>query len=67
MYAIRSYYGMVDNLEAIAHANELCNRYGLDTIGTANAVSFAMEAYERGILSEEQLGCKARFGSEEDT
>ncbi len=57
---------MVDNLEAIAHANELCNRYGLDTIGTANAVSFAMEAYERGILSEEQLGCKARFGSEED-
>ena len=57
---------MIDNLEAISHANELCNRYGLDTIGAANAVSFAMEAYERGILTEEQLGCKARFGNEQD-
>ena len=57
---------MVDNLEAICYANELCNRYGIDTIGVANAVSFAMEAYERGILTEEQLGCKARFGNEKD-
>ncbi len=57
---------MIDDLGAICHANELCNRYGLDTIGAANAVSFAMEAYERGLLTEEQLGCKARFGNAED-
>lgn len=57
---------MIDDLGAISHANYLCNIYGLDTIGTANAVSFAMEAYERGILSEEMLGMKARFGNVDD-
>jgi aldehyde:ferredoxin oxidoreductase len=37
---------MVDNLEVIAKANDLCNRYGLDTISTGAALAFAMEAYE---------------------
>ena len=57
---------MIDDLGAISHANILCNRYGLDTIGAANAVSYAMEAYERGILTEEMMGTKARFGNCED-
>ncbi|MDN5321973.1 MAG: aldehyde:ferredoxin oxidoreductase [Clostridia bacterium] len=47
---------LIDDLEAIAKANELCNRYGLDTISTGAAISFAMEAYERGIITERQLG-----------
>lgn len=55
---------LISDLGAIA--NDLCNRYGMDTIGVANAVSFAMEAYERGILTEEMLGCKARFGNADD-
>lgn len=57
---------MIDELGPICKANELCNRYGIDTISTANTVSFAMEAYERGLLTEEQLGCKARFGNPQD-
>lgn len=57
---------MIDDLGPICKANDLCNRYGIDTIGTANAISFAMEAYERGILTEEVMGCKARFGNPED-
>jgi aldehyde:ferredoxin oxidoreductase len=43
-------YCLVQDLEAICRANELCNRYGLDTISTGAAVAFAMEAYERGDL-----------------
>lgn len=39
-----------DNLESILAANELCNRYGLDTISTSAVIAFAMEAKERGIL-----------------
>jgi aldehyde:ferredoxin oxidoreductase len=42
---------LIDNLEAIARANELCNRYGLDTIAAGAAVAFGMEAYDRGLIS----------------
>jgi aldehyde:ferredoxin oxidoreductase len=42
---------MVDDLAAICKANELCNRYGLDTISTGTIIAFAMEAYEKGILT----------------
>lgn len=41
---------MVDDLEAISMANQLCNQYGMDTISTGGAVAFAMEAYERGLI-----------------
>jgi aldehyde:ferredoxin oxidoreductase len=44
---------LVDNLEAIAKANELCNRYGMDTISAGAAVAFAMEAFERGIITKQ--------------
>jgi aldehyde:ferredoxin oxidoreductase len=46
---------MNDNLEAIAKANELCNRYGLDTISTGSVIAFAMECAEHGILSTGDL------------
>lgn len=42
-----------DDPEAIVVANDLCARYGLDTISTSAAIAFAMEAYEKGILSRE--------------
>ena len=41
---------LVDDLEAVAHANELCNRYGLDVMTAGSAIAFALEAHERGIL-----------------
>ncbi|HHY39442.1 MAG TPA: aldehyde ferredoxin oxidoreductase family protein [Clostridia bacterium] len=53
-----------DDLNLLAAANDMCNRYGLDTISTANAVAFAMEAYERGIITREDTGgIEARFGA----
>jgi aldehyde:ferredoxin oxidoreductase len=47
---------LVDDLEAIAKANELCNRYGLDTISTGSVIAFAMEAFERGLLTLTDTG-----------
>lgn len=44
---------LVDDLEAIAKGNELCNRYGMDTISCGSAIAFAMEAYEKGILTKD--------------
>lgn len=53
-----------DDLPAIARMNDLCNRYGLDTISTSAVIAFAMEAYERGLLSPAQTGgLDLRWGS----
>lgn len=42
---------LIDDLAAIAKANELCNRYGLDTISAGGTIAFAMEAFEKGFLT----------------
>ncbi len=47
---------LIDDLEAIAKANEMCNRYGLDTMSTGACIAFAMEAYEKGLLTKKALG-----------
>ena len=44
-----------DQIEVIAHCNELCNDYGLDTISAGNTIAFAIEAFEKGLLSEAAL------------
>jgi len=43
-------------IEVIAKCNELCNDYGLDTISAGNTIAFAMEAFEKGLLTEADLG-----------
>lgn len=40
-----------DNLAAVIKANELCNRYGLDTISCGSTIAFVMECFEKGILT----------------
>jgi len=40
-----------DNTESLIYANELCNLYGLDTIGVGGTIAFAMDCYENGILT----------------
>lgn len=47
---------LVDNLEAIAKANEVCNRYGIDTMSAGAVIGFAMEAYEKGLISKKDTG-----------
>lgn len=40
----------IDDIEAVAKANEICDKLGLDTISTGVTIAWAMEAYEKGLL-----------------
>ncbi|MFZ5591696.1 MAG: aldehyde ferredoxin oxidoreductase family protein, partial [Bacillota bacterium] len=56
----------VDNLEAIIRGNYLCNIYGLDTISTGMSIAFAMECYEKGLLTDSDTeGMPLRWGDGE--
>jgi aldehyde:ferredoxin oxidoreductase len=45
-----------DNLESIIALNDLCNRLGLDTISTAATIAFAMECFEKGLITAKDTG-----------
>ena len=53
-----------DNLSAIIAAEDICDRYGLDTISTGNAIGFAMECFEKGLITKEDAdGLELKFGN----
>ncbi len=45
-----------DDLETVILANHLCNSYGMDTISVSMTIGFAMEAFEKGLISLEDTG-----------
>ena len=54
----------IDDLRAIAKGHEICNALGLDTISAGMMISFAMECYENGLLTNEDTGgLELRFGN----
>ena len=56
----------VADINAITKANYLCNEYGLDTISTGATIAFAMECFQRGILTKEKTdGLEISFGDGE--
>jgi aldehyde:ferredoxin oxidoreductase len=56
----------VEDLEAIAKANEMCGANSLDTISTGVVVGFAMECFEAGLLNvKDTAGIDLRFGNQE--
>jgi aldehyde:ferredoxin oxidoreductase len=60
-----SYCGVGD-LAAVARANQLCNMYGMDTISCGATIAWAMDCFERGLLTEEDTGgVVLRFGDAE--
>jgi len=53
-----------DDIEVIAKAHELCNKYSIDTIETGMSIAFAMECYENGIITKEETdGLDLQFGN----
>ncbi len=53
----------VDDLAAVCKGNELCNRWGLDTISCGMTISFVMECFERGLIGADELdGIEPSFG-----
>lgn len=54
---------MIDDLEAIAKANDICNRLGLDTISAGACLGLAMECYEKGWLTKAGNGLNLTWGN----
>ncbi len=53
---------LVEDLGAIAVGNELCNRLGLDTISCGSVIGFSMEAFEKGLITEKDIGYAIPWG-----
>jgi aldehyde:ferredoxin oxidoreductase len=45
-----------NNTESIAMANDICNRYGIDTISAGCTIAFAIECYENGLITKKDTG-----------
>ncbi len=53
----------VDDLDALTVTNMICNEDGMDPISFGATIGAVMELYTMGVLSKEQLGMEAPFGS----
>ncbi|MFH0913779.1 MAG: aldehyde ferredoxin oxidoreductase family protein [Chloroflexota bacterium] len=65
IYAFGSECG-ADKFDAICAANQLCNEHGLDTMSAGVTIGFAMECFERGLLTAKDTdGLDLRFGNDQ--
>ena len=54
----------IDDLAAVARANQLCNMYGMDTISCGATIAWAMECFEHGLIGlQDTDGLDLRFGN----
>jgi len=51
------------DLPTIIEADRLCDDYGLDTISTGASIAFAMELYEKGILTKNDTDLDLTWGN----
>jgi aldehyde:ferredoxin oxidoreductase len=57
---------LISDINAVIKANDLCNRLGMDIISTGGTIGFAMECFEKGILSlDDTRGVNLEFGNVE--
>lgn len=52
-FAMMGFNLLVSNQEAVAYAGELANIYSLDTISLGGVLAWAMESYEKGVITKE--------------
>ncbi len=58
----------IDNFEAVCHIHMMCDLYGLDAISAGLTISWAMEAFEKGILEKEDFdSLELKFGDVDAT
>jgi len=56
----------INSLPAIIHIVQLCDEFGIDAMTTGVVISWAMECYERGILTKEDFdGLEPNFGNDD--
>ncbi len=53
---------MLKTIEEVAYANFLCDELGIDTISGASAAAFAIECFEKGLISKDDIGREIAFG-----
>ncbi|MFX0070361.1 MAG: aldehyde ferredoxin oxidoreductase family protein, partial [Candidatus Hermodarchaeota archaeon] len=56
---------LISDVDAIAYLNHLCNTMGVDTISTGCTVAFAMDCYEQGILTKDDIGFSLEWGDKD--
>ena len=56
---------LLSDVEAIAYLNDLCNKFGADTISMGCTVAFALDCYEKGIITQEDVGFTLEWGDAE--
>jgi len=47
---------LIDDIDALTQGYEMCNRYGIDNISFGYTLSFAMEAFEKGLIDRNDTG-----------
>jgi aldehyde:ferredoxin oxidoreductase len=52
-YAMMGFNLLIDDMQAVAYAGELANLYSLDTISLGSILAWAMESYEKGVITKE--------------
>ncbi|HSC27237.1 MAG TPA: aldehyde ferredoxin oxidoreductase C-terminal domain-containing protein, partial [Vicinamibacterales bacterium] len=56
----------IDRVESVIRLNNVCNDLGLDTASTGSAISWAMELFQRGIITTRHTGgLEPRWGDAE--
>ena len=50
-FAMMGLNTLIEDIEAVAYAGELANRYGMDTISLGSVLAWAMESYESGVIT----------------
>jgi len=54
----------VNDLRALCKMNERCNAYSLDTISAGSTIAFAMECYEKGLITKKDTdGLELTWGN----
>ena len=62
-YSLGSNLG-IDYLPAVIAGDRLCDEYGLDSVSAGVTIGFAMELYEKGILTDRETdGLELKFGN----
>ena len=52
----------LETIEEVGYANYVCDQLGLDTISAGAVASWALECFEKGLITKEDLGRKIAFG-----
>lgn len=50
------------DLESVVYLSERCNQYGIDTISGGNYLGYALTLYEKGLITEKEVGYPLAWG-----